>query len=691
MSRSFLIEVLMKALALAALTASLAADEARACGPEFPPTLLDDRQHVLTNLPDEPFFVDARHLLDGLLPPDPPVVVVSGEPEGCRARGGPLERALYDDGAVAFLALRSEKAESAFRALLALPPDQRRHRSTWAAFMLGRLNHHEMWAETRALAAADFVDELGLAAASFGEEAQHHLGTNDPAASIVDAVTLYARQARAGDEAGAVSLLVVVRDVLDEAFDQGDPARLHALERAPIGQRLLAAYAFARGDERPEKSAAVTARLVRNPKVEWPDRLAAALYRQGQFVVATRLLTHAQGETPLALWVRAKLALHAGDVDAARGLLAQASRSFPTANKARKINDDDDDGDGWWHPLAPTLPGRVLGEEAILALARRDYVLALDKLLQAKDWWQDAAFVAERVLTVDELVAFVDARAPGKEAAVDDPWSWGQPNSQANALRHLLARRLVRDGRPQDALRYLDDPALRLQLVTYVTALQQARDADDDVTRAELLFQAALITRRQGMELRGTELAPDWFVWGGSYDASESWDENGEVRINPVPVPSALPAGEVLVDVDEARRAGTSRPEPDERYHYRRVAMHLAEDAAGHVPPRSQAYAALLCKASRFALRHPDDVSRLWDLYVKNGAIVDFVSAFGSYEIECPEPDFAALRPQPEPVRSCVVDVGVVVLPAALTALGLLWLRRRRQLPAAAPAFHAPP
>ena len=682
MSRS---PLLLCPLALALLLSLLHAERADACGPDFPPTLLDERKAVLTDLPDAPFVIDVRQLLDGLRDPDPRVVPVFGEPEGVRQRGGERERALYDEGARAFHArdeFKMRRGQDAFRALLALPAEERRHRSTWAAFMLGRMGHPELWAETRKLAAAGFHDELGLAAASFGEEARAHLYPAVGASvDVVAAVTLYARQARAGDDSGGTSLLQVVREVVDDA----DEGRLRQLEGSAVGQRLLASYAWARGDERPECMRAIAVRLAGVTAVQWPDRLAAALYRFGAFDDARRVLRTAE-QTPLSLWVQAKLALQAGDVDGARALLAAASRAFPPVVKKPPVGNHDDGGvvDGRWHPLAPTPRARVLGEEAVLHLSRREYVLALHKLLQAEGFWQDAAHVAERVLTVDELRAFVVDQHIAFQPGISEEWAWGDPRSQHNQLRSLLARRLLREGRPAEALPFFDDPALRLHVDAYLLALRGSVDDDDELLRAEALYALAQLTRSHGMELRGTELGPDWRIWGGHFDPT-GWDDDDD-KDPSVPTPSPL------VDVDEAQRAHAARPSPDERWHYRRVAMHLAEDAAGHVPPRSQAYAALLCQASRYAKRSPDDVARLWSLYVERGAAVDFTGAFGSFEIECPAPDFQAVREgRRANERAAVVDAAApLAVPLAVVAVVVLWLRRRRSA-GRAPAFHAPP
>ena len=63
---------------------------------------------------------------------------------------------------------------------------------------------------------------------------------------------------------------------------------------------------------------------------------------------------------------------------------------------------------------------QLLGELGVLSLSRGDFSQALDALLRA-NFWEDAAYVAERVLTVDELKAYVDREWPTRSAATNAP------------------------------------------------------------------------------------------------------------------------------------------------------------------------------------------------------------------------------------------------------------------------------
>ena len=145
------------------------------------------------------------------------------------------------------------------------------------------------------------------------------------------------------------------------------------------------------------------------------DRVAALAYRIGRYDLAQSLASRL--DTALAWWVRAKLALRQGDSVQAAQAYARAAAAFPRADGS----------------LDADSAGRLRAEQGVLTLSRGQYVEALDQLLRAggpldatrpaeeEGWpmapyWNDAAYVAERVLTLDELKQYVDAQAPATPA-----------------------------------------------------------------------------------------------------------------------------------------------------------------------------------------------------------------------------------------------------------------------------------
>jgi len=138
--------------------------------------------------------------------------------------GLPTEFAVYLEGAFAYRNGDLAAARACWQQLLALPAEARRYRSTWAAFMLGRvalrvtprdLDAAVGWfRRTRELAARGCVDSLGLTAASLGWEAQAEAARQ----RFDRAEALYAQQARAGDASAVDSLRILWRERLVRGF-----------------------------------------------------------------------------------------------------------------------------------------------------------------------------------------------------------------------------------------------------------------------------------------------------------------------------------------------------------------------------------------------------------------------------------------------------------------------------------------
>lgn len=476
--------------------------------------------------------------------------------------GLPAEFARYAEGAAAHHRGDAAAARASFRAVLDLPEDQRRLRSTWAAYMLGRSfalddppQALRWFRTTRELARQGFTDSLGLARASLGQMGRVHLGQGDEAR----AAELYLEAHRDGDPWAAPSLRMIARDLL-----AGSPgARKRALGdptlRGVLVAHLLASDADEQRDPRSapaQARAALLADTEGRTDVPFADRMAWLAYRTGDLKQAEAWLARASKDAPIAAWIRAKLLVRAGKPKEAARALSAAVRALPTAPAPRL--------DPWELSLTTLDEQRSLrGELAVLSLSSGQYVEALELLLRAGSW-RDAAHVAERVLTVGELRAFVDARFP--EPA--KPLATG-PDGAAPAfdvgreLRYLLARRLVRGGHLSAALPYTP-PEHQKDLAALRAALEEAASGPA-AERSAKLFAAALLQRKQGMELAGTELGPDWHVDMGSYqeDPFDSPGKEGK-----------------LVSADERRRIRASAPGPDKRFHYRYVAAETARKAA---------------------------------------------------------------------------------------------------------------
>lgn len=597
--------------------AVVAATAAFACGPFFPATVLDKGDPGLLRPPVTAF----RSILDSLAPPpsefkavpspripyhnpDFAALTLSGELADLRAAGAteavvarhlqrrqlpddpkdyrepdpmtdlPREFSLYFTGAVALRKDNLNAARDAFAGVLALPAAERRYKTVWAAYMLGKVafrsgdkNQAADWfARTREFARTGFVDSTGLAAASIGDEARIAFDRKD----WFQACELYLRQYATGDTTALNSLRFTAAGAVGDpnsdvfarfAKEPGPRAVLTArlLERYgnPMAGNLDESYPFAYDDEGTDTEKPLRRWLAALEKENTGSReaglFALAAYQAGAFNDCARWLKLAPADQAGPNWLRAKLALRDGRIDEATALLASL-----VCQTAAPFD-------------APANVPQLQGELAQLRLARRDYADALRLLLHGH-YWEDAAYVAERVLSIDELVHFI---ATEPDLGEDAP-----------RIKHLLARRLMRAGREIEADAYLPKEYAAV-LAEFTAHLKAGGDLSRPAAvRGLSLARAAEILRKSGMELQGTELAPDFAINEGSYQGYSSV-LNTRSKAGGIAKPSD----------DEITRALAVQVTPNRRYHYRYQAADLAWQAALLLPDNSTELAELLTEA----------------------------------------------------------------------------------------------
>ena len=532
--------------------------------------------------------------------------------------GLPGEFADYLEGALAWhnpAVVGKGMACGAWERLLDRPPQERRFKSTWAAYMLGKASEKDepdkavqYFKQVRDLARHGFADSVGLAAASLGLEARVYLQQK----KYDRAIEMYLEQLSTGDPTAGPSLICTAGEVLTKG-----PDVLRPLAVNPRTQRVLTAFVISRrcqywlesetdepnGSSRPGLKAdvgrawleAVEAAGVKD--VESAAKLALAAYQNNDMPLAWRWIKRAPN-SPVAQWLQAKLLLHDGKTTQAAELLASVARAFPieppSTNRIASAQFKDllsIEATGN-NPPQMSAERQVLGELGVLRLARREYAQALDALLNA-GFWMDAAYVAERVLTADELKTYVDRYWPPvpPEQVAEENEKYGQseisPARLRPQIRYLLARRLMRLLRADEAREYYP-PEWTPQYLALVQALRTGWDeslAADQ--RAKALFQAAIIARTKGMELIGTEVEPDWHVHGGNFE--------GVVTAS---ARATNEAAKVLVaSEDELQRAARHNTDPEARFHYRYQAASLAWEAAKLMPDNSEETARVLCIA----------------------------------------------------------------------------------------------
>lgn len=489
-------------------------------------------------------------------------------------QGLPREFELYLRGTLDLQMGQRAEARKALQDLLALPADQRRFRAVWASFMIGKSylgedpsKAIEAFRAARKLAADGASDSLGLSSSSLGWEARAELDRGNE----VSAIRLYLEQHASGDSTALESLALVCASL----FDRRNSEDLRKLAMDPIAAPVMTGYLLSQGGlfrPKPSRERAIAWLVVvehsKIAQLTGADRLAWAAYQIGDMTQAKRWIAKAAPESPITQWISAKLLLRDGKIGEAAAALAKAARAFP-------VDEQWDGLHGSYGPLDRKLhpADRVAAELGVLELSRNDYADSLNHLLKS-GWWLDAAYVAERVLTEDELIAFVDRNCP---------------EGTFPQLRHLLARRLTRSGRWKEARQYFS-PALRVKLDVYITAIRQGNDKRQPRTqRAAGFWIAAKIARYDGMDLMGTELAPDSFADSGAFPGSDVTDVR---RGNHDQLFPRTP--------DEGQRADSSAPRPERRWHYRYIALDHAWAAAQLMPDGSDELAKLLCEAGNW-------------------------------------------------------------------------------------------
>ncbi len=658
---------------------------ASACGPDFPMQLLDGRQENLLRLP-ESNFINALTPFSKPLPPLPEnPQVITGEYDWQRqmvvpasvvaeqkllppalanqvqqvratanfsdafALGDGLSPELrwYSAGAVAFANQDWQNAETAFRAVLALPSAEQQQRRSWAMYSLARVlvakgrntEADKLFKDLYLEVANGLADPLNLAVSGLGEQGGLALRSGN----WQDAIALYGTQANY-EHSGYESLLQVARQLL--ALD--DAALSDALKQ-PFVVKLLSRYLLTQYNSLSYDETAplprITKLLFANSafQVENATELAALSYQQGEFELASKLLQLAK-PSAYGYWLSAKLAVRAGDEQQAVAAYANASKAFAVVADAIPLSDDEQ--------------CRVQAEHGVLQLQRGDYLQAMTLLYQSRNYWLDAAYVAERVLTLEELQQFVSEHAPSAKV----PAAGSDIQPVENQLRSILARRLMRAGKVQQALAYFNDETSFNAAKQYQQALTAAGSSWSDIDKAQALFEMARITRESGMQLFGYELAPDYAVFDGYY---ELWN---------------TPSADVL-SADETKRVNRASDSSAKRFHYRYTASALADKAADLVPKNSQAFAATLCYASHWLLaRDPEAAAPYYQRYLRDGAYVDWGNEFGQH---CPEPDFVKAQQRLDDNRSkqlrqfARANKVVIMLAGLFTLFGAAWLVTR--------------
>jgi hypothetical protein len=580
----------------------------------------------------------------------------------------------YHRGAFAYRQLKWAEAKVAWETLLKRPAEERHYRSVWAAFMLGKTALKETdfatavkWFQAaRDFAKNGFADSLGLAADSYGWEGRSELKQGHPER----AAKLFLTQLALGDKSAIVSLKALVPDRpavdglvnygpaseddssqwTDERQKAEDAKTLEALKAAaqdPWLRQLVTVHILATESdptlveeetyENPQDLAKRVNRCARwlavindarIEHVENADYLGWVAYVNGDYQGAERWLKLADQNTPAALWLSAKLLRRAGKLDEAVVAMQRARQTITTTDVYPPLPQDPAEYQDFGFASRTGFEGEhwpfeksANGDLGALLLEQAQFTPALATLLNGAEnasdagegLWDDAAFIAERVLKTDELKTFVDRQ----------PVPTGTPENGGDfpitRLRYLLGRRFVREDRYTEAGSYLKSPYDKV-LAVYVSALAAgANEKLANLERARAWFKAAWLARYDGMEIMGTEGAPDGFSTDGDFEipdlakqeesgvyvVTKYNDPSGEEKKTNVPIT-------LKPSKDELTRLSETKTSPDLRFHYRVIAGALAIKAAALLGDNTEELADVLNTAGAWV---KDRDAKLGDRY----------------------------------------------------------------------------
>ena len=584
----------------------------------------------------------------------------------------PSEFADYHKGALAYKLGKWDEARNAWETLLQRPGEERHYRSVWAAFMLGKAALKagdpaavKWFASTRELGKTGFADSLGLAADSYGWEGRSEWKQGYPE----KAAKLFLMQLALGDEGAIVSLKALIPDrtPIDGMLNYGpepdavnawteekkreEEARtllaLKAAAKDPLLRQLVTVHvlatesdpdlnAEAQSDGRSGGKAETISRCARWLSVvteagiehlENADYLGWVAYVNGDYKGAERWLKLADPNTPAALWLSAKLLRRAGKLDQAAAAMAQAQQAIAPISAYTGWTDNQtwDQGGAHW-----SFPESASGDLGALQLELAHFIPALETFLKSGGneatftgefelggLWNDMAFIAERVLGSDELKGFVD-RQPVPEGT---PANGG--DFPIVRLRYLLGRRLVREDRYTEAASYLKAPYDKV-LAVYVKALQAGANENlPKRERAKAWFTAAWLARHFGMEIMGTEGAPDGFAEGGDFEIPDLAKQQETGFYEP---PYAEDGKKSKVPIvlrptkEELQRLSKTKTSPDLRFHYRVIAGALAVRAAGFLEDNTEELADVLNTAGLWVKDRDEKLGDRYFQILKNRA-----------------------------------------------------------------------
>ena len=360
-----------------------------------------------------------------------------------------------------------------------------------------------------------------------------------------------------------------------------------------------------------------------------PAHIAMLQYAVGRWQDCRRTAESLGADDPLRklLLSRCQLRLE-GDLAASRRLLASdLAASAPTAADGKPpapvIGDFD-------YPTIvslrekPELVARVEGELGMIALANGNFAEALTRFENGA-YGVEALYVAECLLSIDELKAHVDRRRAEKKPLITLDGRWNEPLTN---LEQELGSRLMRAGRLEEALDYVA-PAIRSQATHYVLLRRGAERTDlGDRSRADSYWRCALAIREIGEQVLHAPYGLSWASggsWYVGYSALPRTRQGRPLDDRPLPSMRLVGAGQAEIRlIDEWQARYVENPDLSER-DARYAAFRHALEAARLLPDNDPAGGAILQYAGNLLkYREPKAATPAYRLLVTRFALTPY-------------------------------------------------------------------
>ena len=386
---------------------------------------------------------------------------------------------------------KTEKAlPDAWLELIKLPEKQRHYRTTWAFFMLGNIalksNQEEarkFYERLREVRNKGFADTANLAYTSYRHE---YRLASEIQNKYKYALQCYAAAAQAKD----YDLISIILDDLIYLnkfelpnFSDED---LKKILQDQITREMVLFSSSIISPKLPVK----LIKLIGNQKVYCAERLAWEAYYSGKYKECENFLYQLKDDSMIKLWLKARFARRKKQYAKAAMYLKKWLLLYKNSQKTPLYLREADGKHIKFSTEVRALYGTV---QAL----QNNLLEALYSFMKAESW-EDAAFIAEKMLELDMLEKFCENHKGAFKKTIQ------------KRLEHLLARRLMRKWQYYEALKWMPK-SFKETVRKYIKLSKIGNDLKYTKDERALAFYNLGKLTRHGDFLFATEFHPDCY------------------------------------------------------------------------------------------------------------------------------------------------------------------------------------